>query len=217
MIELMAYLDNISPTPLTLRILVVAQDLLARAGLASLLADQPGVAVVGQVDGERLDNDVDVYRPDILVWDAGAAGSAFAMTIPDHMPVVALVADGAVASEARRMGIKGVLPRAASPQLIASAGAAVMQGLVVLDPSFAPVQPSRDGVPESLNAIDLTPRELEVLKHLAQGTSNKVIAYDLDISEHTIKFHVTSIMTKLDARSRTEAVVIATRMGLIPL
>ena len=62
---------------------------------------------------------------------------------------------------------------------------------------------------------DLTPREMDVLKRLAEGLSNRAIAQELNISEHTVKFHVTSIMGKLEAQSRTDAVVRATRLGLI--
>jgi DNA-binding NarL/FixJ family response regulator len=63
----------------------------------------------------------------------------------------------------------------------------------------------------------LTPRELEVINLIAEGLPNKTIAGRLGISEHTVKFHVNAILTKLGAQSRTEAVVRATRMGLIAL
>ena len=63
----------------------------------------------------------------------------------------------------------------------------------------------------------LTPRETEVLRLLADGASNKIIAFKLGISDHTVKFHVTSILSKLNAGSRTEAVTLGVRMGLIYL
>lgn len=65
-----------------------------------------------------------------------------------------------------------------------------------------------------LPAEPLTPRELEVLQLLAQGLPNKAIAERLGVSSHTVKFHVNAILSKLGARSRTEAVVLATQMGL---
>jgi len=71
--------------------------------------------------------------------------------------------------------------------------------------------------PLTLPIEDLTPRELEVLQHLAEGLTNKAIAQRLAVSEHTIKFHVNALMSKLGAQSRTEAVVLATRQGLITL
>ena len=68
-----------------------------------------------------------------------------------------------------------------------------------------------------LPSVALTPREIEVLRLLADGTSNKMIAHRLGISDHTVKFHVTSILTKLNAGSRTEAVTMGVRMGLVYL
>ena len=91
---------------------------------------------------------------------------------------------------------------------------AVAQGMLVLDPELTPVAPH---APPGDAVEALTRRELEVLRLLAEGSPNKAIAYRLDISEHTVKFHVNSIFTKLQAQSRTEAVAIATRLGLILL
>ncbi len=73
------------------------------------------------------------------------------------------------------------------------------------------------GVGGPVTVETLTRRELEVLRLLAEGLPNKAVAYRLDISEHTVKFHVNSILTKLSAQSRTEAVTTATRLGLILL
>jgi NarL family two-component system response regulator YdfI len=65
--------------------------------------------------------------------------------------------------------------------------------------------------------VALTPREIEVLRLLADGASNKLIAHKLGISDHTVKFHVTSILSKLNAGTRTEAVTLGIRMGLVYL
>jgi DNA-binding NarL/FixJ family response regulator len=73
------------------------------------------------------------------------------------------------------------------------------------------------GAVPKLPSVALTPREIEVLRLLADGTSNKIIAHKLGISDHTVKFHVTSILTKLNAGSRTEAVTLGVRMGLVYL
>jgi DNA-binding NarL/FixJ family response regulator len=94
---------------------------------------------------------------------------------------------------------------------------AVSEGLTVLDPSVAGVLSPAEELPPTALAEELTPRELEVLQLLAEGLSNKAIGYRLEISEHTVKFHVTAIMSKLGAQSRTDAVVRATRLGLIVL
>ena len=73
----------------------------------------------------------------------------------------------------------------------------------------------RGGGRPSSSARDLTPRELEVLRLLAEGLPNKTVAHRLEISEHTVKFHVNSLLAKLGAQSRTDAVVRATRLGLV--
>ena len=95
---------------------------------------------------------------------------------------------------------------------------AVTHGMVVLDPQFSSAVPYTAARQSSAATVEtLTRRELEVLRLLAEGSPNKAVAYRLDISEHTVKFHVNSILTKLSAQSRTEAVTTATRLGLILL
>ena len=91
---------------------------------------------------------------------------------------------------------------------------AALHGLLVFDDALLPAPaPSAD-----VELVEpLSGRELDVLRHLAEGLSNKEIARALDISEHTVKFHVNAILGKLSAQSRTEAVVRATRAGLILL
>ncbi len=73
------------------------------------------------------------------------------------------------------------------------------------------------GFTSKLPSVALTPREIEVLRLLADGASNKIIAHKLGISDHTVKFHVTSILSKLNAGTRTEAVTLGVRMGLVYL
>jgi DNA-binding NarL/FixJ family response regulator len=109
----------------------------------------------------------------------------------------------------------GLLLRDSTPdQLYAALNAAIL-GLFVFDPVLARL-PAADSLPEPL-AEALTPREMEVLQLLAEGLANKMIAQQLGISDHTVKFHVNAILSKLNAQSRTEAVVRATRLGLIIL
>jgi len=81
----------------------------------------------------------------------------------------------------------------------------------------AVVVPAREGVSQGESEIALTPRELEVLALLAEGASNKLIARRLGISAHTAKYHVASLIEKLDAVSRTDAVAHAARMGVLHL
>ena len=118
-----------------------------------------------------------------------------------------------------RAGIKAVLPnRSAEAELLAAAEAAAA-GLVTLHPgdldALLPARaPAAGGMPAAL-AEPLTPREIEVLRLLAEGIGNKEISSRLAISEHTVKFHVASIMGKMGATSRTEVVTLGIRHGLI--
>lgn len=207
--------------------LIVAEDPLARAGLAALLADQPGHLVVGQVAGDAdLPAAVDLYRPDVLLWDLGwgADPDSFSASLERlaglgeaDPPVVVLAADETHASQAQVAGARGLLPRDSSAERLVAALTAVTQGLMVLEPSLVPpLLAAREPTSPSL-VEELTPREMEVLALLAEGLPNKAIARRLDISEHTVKFHVNAVLAKLGAQSRTEAVVRATRLGLILL
>jgi DNA-binding NarL/FixJ family response regulator len=210
-----------------LRVLIVADDSLVRAGLATLLREQPGCAIAGQSASQAdLRAEVDAGRPDVLLWDLGwtpARGLERLVDLADDLPpVLALVPadtrDGA-AAQAWRAGARGLLPRDAQASIMLAALDALSRGLVVLDPAFAgnlllSAQPAPAG---ERPVEELTPREVEVLQLLAEGLPNKAIAQRLGVSDHTIKFHVNAILGKLGAQSRTDAVVRATRLGLILL
>jgi DNA-binding NarL/FixJ family response regulator len=203
-----------------IRVLIVADDPLARAGLASLLADQSESTVVGQVGpGPELSDEVAVYQPEVVLWDLGwdlAPGLYLDLGVTG-LPVLALLPDEDQAAEVWAAGAQGLLLREAEVENLVSALQAVAQGLVVIDPALtSAVLPARDREEEPLVEA-LTPREEEVLQLLADGLSNKAIALQLGISDHTVKFHVNAILGKLGAQSRTEAVVRATRLGLLVL
>lgn len=211
------------------RVLVVADHLLARAGLSALLSDQPPLRVVGQVaGGESLVDDIEVYQPDLLVWDFGwepkaaqerLAGLSDESGVEMLLPMLILLPDDDQAAETaallRSARAGGLLLRDAQPEQIHAALLAAAQGLLVFDPVLATL-PSGESLPDA-PAAQLTARELEVLQLLAEGLANKAIAQRLGISDHTVKFHVNAIMGKLNAQSRTDAVVRATRLGLIML
>ena len=138
-------------------------------------------------------------------------------------PIVALIDQpaGSWIAQAVRNGVKGILPRNASPDEILRAIQSADSGLVVLDPETARNLAARFG-PASSNADqefleELTTREIEVLRMLAEGLGNKQIAPRLAISEHTVKFHISSILDKLGASRRTEAVTMGIRLGLVVL
>jgi two-component system nitrate/nitrite response regulator NarL len=215
-------------TPLDdLRLLIIADDLLARAGLAALLSQTPGYAVVGQVPvDDDLAADVDAASPDVIVWDLSWAPVAALERLAEQAallpPVLALLPGDAlasVASHAWQAGARGLLNRSASVEAILAAAASLAQGLVALDGDLA-----SDLLPAPLPeraAADLveplSPRENEVLQLLAEGLTNRAIAQRLAISEHTAKFHVNAILGKLNAQSRADAVMRGTRLGLILL
>lgn len=214
-----------------IRILIIADNLLARAGLAALLSSQNNFLVVGQVAGDsQLPDDLDIYRPDVLVWDLGWNPKPpidRVSTLIDEsgggqtLPILVLIPDETHAAEvAALLGIAragGLLLRDSKPDQLLAALPAVAHGLLVIDPALgSAVLPSGEPVPEAPSEA-LTPRELDVLQLMAEGLANKAIAQKLGISDHTVKFHVNAIMSKLNAQSRTEAVVRATRQGLIIL
>lgn len=213
-----------------LRVLVIADDPLVRAGLATILSEQSDCLVVGRIAAEGgLAEAVDAHRPDVILWDLGwnpGPGlerlAELGRTLP---PIVALLPGEEGASRAWAAGLRGLLIRDTEGPRLALALRAAFDGLVVLDVplalALAPIAagpgPSwSDQVGDTL-IERLTQRELEVLRLMAEGLPNKTIALRLDISEHTVKFHVNAILAKLGVGSRTEAVVRATRLGLILL
>jgi two-component system nitrate/nitrite response regulator NarL len=196
------------------RVLLVGDDPLARDGLSARLAARTDVAVVGEARTEEAGAGAAALAPAAILWDLGAAGSAEALAGRGGAPVVALAAGEPDAADALRAGARAVLFRGAAADAIAAALVAAARGLAVLDAALAGewVRP-----PDEAPAGGLTPREREVLSHLAEGLSNKAIAARLGISEHTAKFHVNAILSKLGAESRAAAIVKAARLGLVAL
>jgi DNA-binding NarL/FixJ family response regulator len=198
----------------SVRAAVVSEDPLARSGLAALLAARDDVSVVGGV----APGDLDGLRPlaaDALLYDC-SADAASARAVAGALPTVALAATVAQGAEALAAGARAVLFRDAPPDRVAAALRAAGAGLIALDEGLAawirpPPELSRGEVE------GLTPREAEVLGLLAEGLSNKGIAQRLGVSERTAKFHVESILGKLGAESRSEAIVLAARRGLVTL
>ena len=113
----------------------------------------------------------------------------------------------------RALGLRAVLPLHATPEELAGAVSAVHAGLLAVHPE-ALAQPAVAGAPAA-SSLALTSREYQILELVAEGANNRRIAARLAISRHTVKFHVASILAKLGARSRTEAVSLALRAGLL--
>ncbi len=211
---------NLNPAGQT-RILIVAASAVVRAGLESLLGSSPALHIVGSVPSSAL-QPVSQDPPDVLLVEVERGELTPLVATMESLPVVLLMAEPEEdrAIEALRRGARAVLPRDAGREEIVAAIAAAAHGLIALHPDVA-------GFLEAMLASaaqrpdapveSLTPREIEVLGMLAEGAGNKGIAHRLGISEHTVKFHVGSILAKLEASSRTEAVTVGIRQGLIML
>lgn len=204
------------------RILIVGESPLARAGLAALLAIHPELTVVGQLAADaEFTTTAPAFRADAIVWDMGwdaQRALELLVDVKDSVaPVLALVADETRAGDTLSAGARGLLLQNTDSETLAIGLTAVARGLMVLPPDLASA--ALPGIVHSIAAPTetLTAREQEVLSLVAEGLPNKIIAARLGISEHTVKFHVNAVMTKLGAQSRTEAVVMATRLGLIVL
>lgn len=212
-------------------ILVLAATPVARAGLRALLADDPvgDLRVVGEATGSGdLLAQIAACQPDCLLVDPDPIDAALLDTLAEltrtepGRPVVLLGPAGPdTGREALRSGARASLRLAAGGPELAVALRAVMLGLVVLDPATAgPLldqltdQQARLITPDT-PPTPLTRREREVLQLLAQGHTNRGIAAQLGVSEHTAKFHVGAVLAKLGVGSRAEAVAVAARQGLI--
>lgn len=190
-----------------LRVLVVAGDPLARAGLAGLVAEQEDLTVTGQVgaDGD-LPELLETYSPDVVVWDFGWDASPALEAVSDLIElgpyIVGLLADDSRVSEARAAGFKGLVRRDVSGSSLQAALVAVSAGMIVVDSEFDQARPGLGQGPPRPQREPLTPREIEVLELVAQGLPNKAVAHRLGISDHTVKFHVNSVLTKLSAQKQ---------------
>jgi DNA-binding NarL/FixJ family response regulator len=211
-----------------MRVYIIAASALARSGIENLVAGR-GVSIVGSGGSlEAVGDQILVAEPDALVLHLadGTAESLVEGLAASHLAnevTVAALLDTTrpgLTSELLRAGVRAILPtQITREQLLAGLNAAV-SGLLVLDavkfPSLLP-EPALTFAALAEPTEPLTPREREVLQMLASGLANKEIAAKLSISDHTAKFHVASILGKLGAVSRTEAVAIGIRRGLVLL
>ncbi len=211
-----------------IRVFIVAASSLARAGVQRLFRARD-VEVIGSAPNfESLSGQWPDGEADIVLVDAagepleGVLDSLAASQLASDVAIVILSdqPESRGLAEALRAGVRAVLPSDSSPDQLVAALEAVSAGLIVMHPVevdalFPAAQPASRPLAEL--AEPLTPRESEVLQMLASGLANKEIAARLGISEHTVKFHVASILGKLGAGSRTEAVSLGIRRGLVLL
>jgi DNA-binding NarL/FixJ family response regulator len=208
-------------------IAIYSADPVLRCSLEQLLRGDPAMTVVGVADDPSallrlIDrNHVDAVladsppREQLADWRNRQADTAFVVLIDGYSDEDSL--------DALHAGARGILPRSAERKEIAVAIKAVTNRLAVLPRELLPTLlnggSEADELLDSNDAVRarLTPRELEVLAAMADGASNKAIARRLGISFHTAKFHVAAILDKLNADSRTEAVMRAAQLGLVML
>ena len=179
------------------RVQVAANSAAVRAGLEALVASSPELSLT------------EAY-PDVVLA---------AVPLQDLTPAAAIVllGDATWSTEMLRSGVRAVLPPDASAAEILAAIQAAAAGMALMDPTELDALISRGNPVVAETSTPLTGRELEVLRMLADGAANKTIAWKLGISEHTVKFHVAQILAKLNAGTRTEAVTLGIRRGLILL
>lgn len=202
-----------------IRVTVVSPNPALRIGLRELLGNVPGILVTGEA--------ADFEGLDLLTEETEVLLLASVPELPEmdeDSPAILLMTDRLedaqmlAASQSRTWGI---LPLSASEEELTAALQALGEGLWVGTPALVqgmmrtPRQielVSGDELPEPLTA-----RETEVLQMIAQGLANKQVALKLDISEHTVKFHLSSLYAKLNVSSRTEAIRVGLSLGLISL
>ena len=193
------------------------------ASLKAYLESFPDIRVVGMAaTGEELLRHLDEWRPSVVVQDlllpGGMDGIETTRRTLEREPAVRVVALTASLDEARMMGVlragaAGYVRKDADPEVLLAAVRAVARGKTYIDPSVA--RQVLDASPAA--ADDLTARELEVLRRLALGHTNKQIGAALCISEETVKTHIAKLLAKLDAENRAQAIVHALKRGLVTL
>lgn len=206
--------------PAPIRVVLADDHALLRDGVAGLIANMPAVTVVGEAENGA--QAIEMYRhlvPDILLLDLQMpvmGGLEVIETLlrdfPDARIIVLTTYHGDVqAMRAMRAGARSYLLKSGLRRELGEAIRQVHAGRRVIQPEIAAAMAE--------GAIDdaLSPRECQVLKLAASGNANRQIAHLLGVTEETVKTHMRSILSKLDAKDRTHAVTIALRRGIIEL
>ena len=203
-----------------IRVLLVEDHYLARMALHSVLSGHTHIRIVGEApDGEEGLTMYETLRPDVVVLDLRLprmSGFELITQLRNQFSNARIVVlSNYQGSEdiyrAVRFGAMAYLTKDASGEELVNAIQSVDRGLRYL-PRVA-----LDRLAERIPAVDLTPRESEVLTCITQGRSNREIAEDLHIAEKTVRIHVSSVLDKMGARDRTQATIYALQRGLVHL
>ncbi len=209
-----------------IRILVADDHPVVRDGLVAILSTQPDFEIVGEAStGIEMIEQVTTLAPDVVLLDlempeldgVGALQQLQESSLETRAIVFTAFDTDERILEAVKAGAQGYLLKGAPRDELFKAIRVVHAGGSLLQPVVASKLLRQVSHQDTTQVETLTPRELEVLHLLARGRQNKEIAAELVISERTVKFHVSSIMGKLGAGNRTEAVTIAAQQGLIEL
>jgi DNA-binding NarL/FixJ family response regulator len=206
-----------------IRIAVAATSAVRRAGLERIIRRQPEFRLAGSFGGVAgVWSSVRSMEVDVVVIDSDSIqGLSLEPTSGAAIVLITEVSDGRSISRLLRSGVRAILSRESDADNILSGIYAAHDGLVLLNTtaaeSLAAVYGDHPLEVESELPEEITARETDVLRMLAEGLINKDIATHLRISEHTVKFHISSILDKLGASTRTEAVTVGIRRGLIPI
>ncbi|HEV3055033.1 MAG TPA: response regulator transcription factor [Solirubrobacteraceae bacterium] len=210
-----------------IRVLIVDDHAVVREGLRTFLDLQDGIEVVGEAaDGEQGIDEAERLRPDVILMDlvmpkldgVGAMRELRTRAPDAHVIVLTSFLDDDRLMPAIQAGAAGYLLKDVEPAELARAIRAADAGDAILDPTVAArvVRAIADGsTPTAPDQDRLTRREHEVLTLLARGRSNKRIAYELGISEKTVKTHVGHLFAKLGVTDRTQAALLAVQHGLV--
>jgi NarL family two-component system response regulator YdfI len=206
-----------------IRIAVAATSAVRRAGLESIIRSHAEFHLAGSFGTvASLVSFARSTELDVIVIETDSIRDLLLEPTSDAAIVLLTeVTEARSISRLLRGGVRAILSRESDPDDVLSAIYAAYDGLVLLSPptaeSLAAVYGDQPIEGEAELSEEITSRETDVLRMLAQGLVNKDIAARLGISEHTVKFHISSILDKLGASTRTEAVTLGIRRGLIPI
>jgi two-component system response regulator DegU len=220
-----------------IRVVIISQQSLFRQGIEHSLSDAEDIEISGVAEvNDKVLSDIDTLPPDVVLVDIdgpSGEGLALARRIRQRSPNIAVIlltsnpSDAQLFQALKAQSVAYLNKEVTADELV-NIARRVVHGEHPINESLTTRPKVAEQVLHQFQELSwrseaegfispLTPREKEILNYIAQGYPNKQIAAELDISEQTIKNHVTSILRKLNANARTEAVVVAIKQGLISI